>query len=292
MVSAHRIGGIGHSLTEDSIDKRSGTVSSKGSQTNYQQEGNNKMSDPASTLIKKIATATGAVFEPAQIKRIAKAEATAEVIRAETRVEVQKIEARGAIEIQDVRQRAAMRWIAEETRRQQNIEAITGKTIPMLNPAAEPDKLDDDWLVNFFDKSRLVSDDDMQNLWAKILAGEANKPGSYSKRVVAAVSTLSKSEAGSFNILCSFGWMIGGQLTPLIYDVTSDVYNNHGLGFDSLAELDTIGLISFAGVAIFTLTFPSRQIGTSYHGELNDLLFSQREEGCVIVGDDQDTTTD
>lgn len=165
------------------------------------------------------------------------------MIRAEARVEVQKIESRGAIEIQDVRQRAAMRWIAEETRRQQNIEAITGKTIPMLNPAAEPDKLDDDWLVNFFDKSRLVSDDDMQNLWAKILAGEANEPGSYSKRVVAAVSTMSKPEAESFNTLCSFAWTIQNHLVPLIYDIRSDICQSHGLTLVSLTELDAIGLL-------------------------------------------------
>ena len=32
--------------------------------------------------------------------------------------------------------------------------------------------MDNDWTVNFFDKSRIVSDDEMQNLWSRVLAGE------------------------------------------------------------------------------------------------------------------------
>lgn len=232
---------------------------------------------PADTLIKKISSAIGAVFEPRQIKRIAKAEAEADVIKAEARVEVQKIESRGAIEIQDVRQRAAMRWITEETKKQQNIEAIIGKAIPKLNPAAEPDNLDDDWIVNFFEKSRLFSDEQMQELWARILAGEANKPGSYSRRVVAAVSTLSKPDAESFNSLCSFGWMIE-QLTPLIYDIQSDIYQNHGVTFMVLLDFEAIGLISMSAHG-FGHTNASQEFGPSYHGESVDLLLPPEEHG-------------
>jgi predicted DNA binding CopG/RHH family protein len=53
-------------------------------------------------------------------------------------------------------------------------------------------------------RARRVSDEDMQSVWAKILAEEAKKPGSFSKRTVAFVETLDKDEANLFNELCRF----------------------------------------------------------------------------------------
>ena len=34
--------------------------------------------------------------------------------------------------------------------------------------------MEEDWIANFFDKCRIVSDSEMQSLWARVLAGEAN----------------------------------------------------------------------------------------------------------------------
>ena len=70
-------------------------------------------------------------------------------------------------------QRAVHRLIAEETQRQENMEDITAKTLPYLNEEAEPDGMNNDWIANFFDKCRIVSDSQMQSLWSRILAGEA-----------------------------------------------------------------------------------------------------------------------
>ena len=49
-------------------------------------------------------------------------------------------------------------------------------------PDSKPENVEDDWLTHFFDKSCLISDKGMQNIWANILAGESNQPGSFSKR--------------------------------------------------------------------------------------------------------------
>ena len=121
------------------------------------------LSKPADTLIKKIAKGVGGFFGPFQVKRLAKAEAAAAVIKAQS-----------DIQITDLKYRAVHRWIEEIARDQQNMEAITAKAVPQLNKNANPDAMDDDWIVNFFDKSRKVSDSEMQTLWSRILAGEAN----------------------------------------------------------------------------------------------------------------------
>jgi hypothetical protein len=62
------------------------------------------------------------------------------------------------------------------------------------------------------------------NLWSRVLAGEANKPGSYSKRTVNFLSDLDKIDAELFSQLCGFVWMFS-TLTPLVFDVQVDIYN-------------------------------------------------------------------
>lgn len=76
--------------------------------------------------------------------------------------------------------------------------------------------MDDDWIVNFFDKCRLVRDEQMQSLWARILAGEANKPGTFSRRTVNFVASMDKIDASAFTHLCSFCWHIEKAPRPII----------------------------------------------------------------------------
>lgn len=99
---------------------------------------------PANTLIKKISEAVGGYFKPHQIKRIAKAEAEASIIKAHAQIEVT-----------DLERRAIARFVAEEARRQENIESITEQALSQLKTGATPDKVEDDWITNFFEKCRI-----------------------------------------------------------------------------------------------------------------------------------------
>lgn len=129
-----------------------------------------ELSKPATVLVEKISDAVGGIFKPYQMVRVAKAEAQAERIRAE-----------GQIEISDLQRRAFHRFLNEEAQKQKNIEDITQKALPELQQNARPGEIEDDWLTHFFDECRLISDADMQALWSKVLAGEANAPGKFSK---------------------------------------------------------------------------------------------------------------
>ena len=183
------------------------------------------LSKPANTLIKKASNAVGGLFAPYQIKRIAKAEVEAELIKKQSE-----------IEITDLQRRAMSRWIDEEALHQKNMEDVTTKALPQLNEEAKADSIENDWLVNFFDKSRIVSDNEMQELWSRVLAGEANAPGTYSKRTVNFLSDLDKAEADLFTKLCGFVWMIG-ELRPLVFDASAEIYNRHGINFSSLRRV-------------------------------------------------------
>jgi len=80
-----------------------------------------ELSRPATVLVEKISDAVGGIFKPYQIVRVAKAEAQAERVRAESQ-----------IEISDLQRRAFHRFLNEEATKQKNIEDITQKALPLL----------------------------------------------------------------------------------------------------------------------------------------------------------------
>ena len=67
----------------------------------------------------------------------------------------------------------------------------------------DPNAIDNDWIIKFFDKSRLVTDDKMQDLWASILAGEANSAGSYSPKALTTLADMNQKGLILFNTFCS-----------------------------------------------------------------------------------------
>jgi hypothetical protein len=196
-------------------------------------------SKPATALVERCADAIGGAFTPFQIKRVANAEAQAEEIRARTQIKIEKIH-----------RRAADRFIAEETRKQINMENIIRGAVPALGDTARPADIESDWIANFFDKCRLVSDEQMQTIWSRILAGEAKNPGCFSKRTVNLVGSLEKFEAELFSTFCRYVFVSqdGLQQTPLILQYQDTIYRQNNLTFGTLNHLADIGLIQFSAL--------------------------------------------
>ena len=168
------------------------------------------LAEPAKVLIEKIADATGTLYEPKHIVEVAKAQAEAAKIQAESEIEIAKsksevaiIQAESEIEITDRQQRGAQRWLAELGQQQESIENTIIKAIPQLNEDADPHAIEDDWIIKFFDKNRLVTDEDVQDLWASILAGEANSAGSYSPKALTTLADMNQKGLALFNTFCS-----------------------------------------------------------------------------------------
>ena len=210
-------------------------------------------SKPVTVFIEKISAALGGYFEPGQIRRIAHAQADAK-----------KITAVADIEVTELQRRALRRFVAEETKMQDNMETITAKALPQISDQAKTENVEDDWITNFFDKCRIISDESMQSIWSKILAGEANTPGSYSKRTVNFLADLDKKDANLITAFFGYCWIIDG-IAPVIFDVHDAIYNSHGIDFDSLRHLESIGFVSFDPLAGYSkMRFP-RQILAHYY---------------------------
>ncbi|MBV6499416.1 MAG: hypothetical protein CJBNEKGG_01872 [Prosthecobacter sp.] len=197
-----------------------------------------ELSKPATVLIEKVSSAIGVLYEPRRIRKEAQAKADAALIEAESR-----------ITIGDLERRALTRFVVEQTREQKNIEDITTKALHNLDAGSDPSVMDEDWISDFFSKCRRVSNEEMQSLWARLLAGEANKPGSVSKRTVDFVAAMDRSDAEIFARLCRFS--ANSLETTLIFDTSHQILANNGLTWADLSYMDTIGLIQLGGLLGF-----------------------------------------
>jgi hypothetical protein len=231
-----------------------------------------KLSKPATVLIEKISDAVGGIFKPYQIVRVAKAESEANRIQAESQ-----------IEITDLHRRAMHRFLEEEAKKQSNIEAIAQNALPLLEDTSAPENVADDWITNFFDKSRIVSDRDMQELWSRVLAGEANAPGAFSKRTVNLLADLDKGDAELFMRLCGFGWMIGEDVVPLVFDAQGAIYVRNNINFRALSHLESLGLIQLNPIAGFQLGLP-KTISVFYYGRPVNLTFPVDADNPLQIG--------
>lgn len=231
-----------------------------------------KLSKPATVLVEKISNAIGILYEPRRIKQKAIAEA-----------EASKTKALMDLEIEDIQKRALNRLVNEEIKKQENIESITEKSFASLDENSTPEKIEDDWLSNFFDKCKLISDEEMQNLWAQILAGESNTPGTFSKRTIEFMSTLDKSDAILFDNFLTYCWFIVGYQPMIIDYADNEVYTKNSIDFSSLMHLNEIGLITFGAIEMKKI-FNIHEIDIGYYGRILKLNLSKHTSKDMKIG--------
>jgi len=197
---------------------------------------------PVNLLLEKISNAIGVCYEPYKAVRNARAEAEVQKINLLSKIECEAI---SKIASDQFQKNALARFIAEETKKQLNIENVIEKAIPQIGKTATPEEIENDWLFMFFDKVKFVSDDDMQNLWANVLAQEASIPGTFSKHSINILGSLSKRDALLFTALCSFTFIINNEPILLVGHIEEEVYKNLDITVSALMHLDDLGLIKY-----------------------------------------------
>ena len=76
-------------------------------------------------------------------------------------------------------------------------EELGNKEVPDHEP-------DHDWTARFFNEVQDVSSEDMQKIWARILAGEVESPGRTSLRTLDILRNMTKKDAEMFRNICDF----------------------------------------------------------------------------------------
>lgn len=149
--------------------------------------------------------------------------------------------------------RAEQRERVDIIRQESNIERVLINTARELqgHESVSDEPVDDDWIVRFFNIVKDVSNEEMQLIWSKILAGEISNSGNFSLRTLEAVRNLSRREAEVFRNILPFIIEGGGD-----YFVSSNasLLKRYELPYEDIMLLDECGLMISDGM--LTLNIP------------------------------------
>lgn len=139
-----------------------------------------------------------------------------------------------------------LQFIAQmiDSRKSKNIIDVVNKALPLLSEHSEINAVDEDWLIDFFDKASKCNSDELQTLWARLLAKEADKPGIISKRLLHNLFIMSKKNAEDFVNLSVFFFYdrYAPEVHALVF-VKEPLFNIAPLTTDDLKELEMLSLI-------------------------------------------------
>ena len=148
---------------------------------------------------------------------------------------------------------AANSFAARIVRRQANIDTVVRRAAEHISSTStesdtkEGGEISEDFLEHFEDEARKQNTDSMRDLFARILAGEIQKPGSYSIKLIRILSEMTPQIARIFQSLCSI--CIAMPMKDDVRAATLGVEGNslygYGLGYGQLLELQEYGLIVF-----------------------------------------------
>lgn len=217
------------------------------------------LSKPLTKLVEVISQGVGAISKPYLIKKTADAKAyeikkIAEAIKdqqknlksidySDTKLSLESLDEG---EMKSIQERSQNRTEYQEFRKQQNIESITGKTVGYIENEREvsEDPVNEDWTTRFFNHAQDISDEEMQELWARILAGEVIKPGSFSLRTLELIRNLSPIEAKTFTRLANLH--VISYKKPFIFNKSQpdgDFLAKYGCDFEDRLLLTEVGLL-------------------------------------------------
>ena len=222
------------------------------------------LSGPANKLIEVVSNAIGILYEPTKITRNAKANAKATIIEAATKMHLEEID-----------KRALMRVLNTESKRQLNIEQIVKKSIEFSpDENATNQQPEADWIADFFNACQDCSCEQMQTLWAKLLSGEVDKPGSFSRRTINAIKLLSVEEANLFTKLCANIWIQQEASLGMAMNVFMDMddngrYSDESWGFDG-SKCVLLEQINIARMEDFELDI-KREYNITFFGKKHKL---------------------
>lgn len=211
------------------------------------------LKEPLSKLVDCVSRGIGKVYEPTYIKRIAKAksseikmigEAVTDNLNLPTKYNSGNILI-DSTSIDELIKRTGNRLIYQEMKKQQNIESIIAGTYNELNNenSVSEEPVNEDWLFKFFDLGGSVSDEEMQKIWSKILAGEIKNPNTYTLRTLDTLKNITQAEAILFKEVSKFKFM--HNTVPFI--INNEILNKYNCTYSNLLKLEDCGLMSLNG---------------------------------------------
>lgn len=222
---------------------------------------------PVEKLIEVVSSGIGVLYEPTRIKRRAQAEADAALIKIRNEIRI------------DNELEVAKAWAERrELRRFTNLDAIIGGAREHLPDEVSNAPVDPDWAATFFNSCQDVSNEQLQEIWSKILAGEIAGPGTYSLKTMEVLKHFRRSDAELFanasNLVMRF------YHGPAIPADSIEFLGKKGLDYNALRLLNDLGLINSelghytfketkqvfysSGAKKYALSLPEKFYGTGF----------------------------
>lgn len=106
-----------------------------------------------------------------------------------------------------------------ERRKIKNVSEIIKKALNEIEDDVKTKDIDEDWLLDYFDKASCITSGMFQDLWAKILSEEIKEPNTISRRLLHNLYLMNKNDAQNFLELSRFCFYDRYEdlVHPLIY---------------------------------------------------------------------------
>ncbi|MBD5507427.1 MAG: DUF2806 domain-containing protein [Lachnospiraceae bacterium] len=144
----------------------------------------------------------------------------------------------------------------KKLKNQKNIAEIAVDTAKENTDFTEKSGVNSEWLERFMESAGFVSDEEVQEVWGKILGKEFENPGSTPSNMIRILSEITPTYARAFRKICSMNMRIveldkNGEIIDIRRGVVVPLYNNEekfkdlGLGLSVFNELEMLGLVKY-----------------------------------------------
>lgn len=237
-------------------------------------------SKPAEILMTALVSCGHYFISSEEIERVATARARKDIINAQAACDAAEITSRSALRIRE-----------SELRHQRNIEAITKQAFSALPDESFPvsdQPVSKDFIYRFYEECKGISNEQMQNFWGKLLAGEVMQPNSFHVKTLSIVKNMQPEDAILFSKFCRFAWLIDDSTTvkrktPLIFNSEDLIYESNGITFDKLMHLQYLGLITFGDVG-FEQNYTNDEFAAKYSYANKSLVLDTKYKKVIPNG--------
>lgn len=114
-------------------------------------------------------------------------------------------------------ERAQRRLQMQRERQQHNLERVIAQALEYCPDTVSNQEVDPDWFTQFCELTLDISNTSMQQLWAKILAGEIASPGKFALKTLHTLKRMSVKEAMALQQAAALSCRTRQDPTPRIY---------------------------------------------------------------------------
>ena len=154
----------------------------------------------------------------------------------------------------------------QSKKRMANVQSIVGQAIVQMPEQVPDTPVDHDWTARFFDNAKDVSDEEMQKLWAKLLAGEVESPGRASLRTLDILRNMTQKEAKLFARVVNYIF-VEANSSAWMFRGSNGVQAFPDISVDELYSLLEAGLIRPGQQSRFSISNPDGYCYLFYAGK-------------------------